>query len=85
MGLVTWARRRFVVPAVLRSVEKALGLKGGSMNFLKGYVTYIAAIGGAATAVAAFLTGNLPLKEFIEALVAALSVFGLRRAIGGAK
>ena len=53
------------------------------MNILKGYVTYIAAAGTFLLALAGFLTGQIDLKTFIEACLAALATFGIRRAIGG--
>ena len=54
------------------------------MNILKGYVTYIAAAGTFLLALAGFLTGKIDLKTFIEACLAALAAFGMRRAIGNA-
>ena len=72
-----------MVPAACRKVDRAVGLqKGTTLNFLKGYVTYIAAVATLLMAVVGFINGAIGIKELIEAVLAFLALFGLRRAIG---
>lgn len=49
------------------------------MDFLKGYRTYIAAVGLVATGLVAIIDGNFVVG--IQSLLAGLAVFGIRRAV----
>jgi hypothetical protein len=86
MGLVTWFRRTFIVPRVAREVDRAARFpKGTTMNFLKGWLTIIAALGGLCTAIVAFANGSISFQELMIAISAFLAAIGVRRAIANAK
>jgi len=78
MGLKTWFRRTFIVPAAVRRVEQRLGFeKGALMKFIPGFKTYLAAILGMLTAVYGFMEGQLSVGELIQAIMIGLTAMGL--------
>lgn len=52
---------------------------------IKGYKTYVVALGAAITAIGAFLGEGITLTELVEALFAAVATATLRNAIGTPK
>lgn len=49
------------------------------LTWFPGYKTYILALGAMATAIGAFLLGNMDLGAFVEAMVAASMAMTLRK------
>ena len=85
MGIKTWFRRRFIVPRVWAEVDKALKLtKGTTMNFLKGKLTILSAVGALLLGIVAFSEGTISVMELLALISAAATALGIRRAIANA-